>query len=165
MGNNYDNFKMVEKLLSKRTNIPKTSKIPKFIELGNKENNIVNTDEKEKENPDYNYEPPAEPFIINDEPRDINEKDKEESFKGKNLGLIKAKHFLYYNSKLNYCVKNEKKSKIIESCYEICSKYLSIDLILQNQIMLENLFKDYKWNNPELKKIESNEFIIKLNNI
>ena len=42
------------------------------------------------------------------------------------------------------------------------SNYLSVESILYNQIMLENLFKDYNWNNRELNNIDSNEFIIKL---
>ena len=42
------------------------------------------------------------------------------------------------------------------------SNYLSVESILYNQIMLENLFKDYNWNNQELNNIDNNEFIIKL---
>ena len=42
------------------------------------------------------------------------------------------------------------------------SNYLSVESILYNQIMLENLLKDYNWNNRELNNIDNNEFIIKL---
>ena len=42
------------------------------------------------------------------------------------------------------------------------SNFLSVESILYNQIMLENLFKDYNWNNQELNNIDNNEFIIKL---
>ena len=31
--------------------------------------------------------------------------------------------------------------------------------------MLENLFKDYKWNEPNLKDIENNEMIKKLKSL
>ena len=32
-------------------------------------------------------------------------------------------------------------------------------------MLFENLIKDYKWNNPELKNIESNELVFQLKNI
>ena len=41
-------------------------------------------------------------------------------------------------------------------------KYLSIDSILYNQIMIENLIKDYNWNNSLLNNINNNELILKL---
>ena len=43
-------------------------------------------------------------------------------------------------------------------------KYLSIDYLLSNMICLESLFKDYKWNNPSLNKIENNNLVVKLKN-
>ena len=39
---------------------------------------------------------------------------------------------------------------------------MSIDSLLYNQMKLENLFKDYNWNNPILNNIEKNELIDKL---
>ena len=33
-----------------------------------------------------------------------------------------------------------------------------------NQMRLENLFEDYKWNNPKLKNIKKNGYISKLKN-
>lgn len=44
-------------------------------------------------------------------------------------------------------------------------RYLSIDSLLFNQINIENLLKDYKWNNPLLNKVQNNQMIVKLNNI
>ena len=44
-------------------------------------------------------------------------------------------------------------------------KYLSVDSILNNQIIMENLFKDYLWNNSSLSVIENNELILKLKNL
>ena len=41
---------------------------------------------------------------------------------------------------------------------------MSIDSLLYNQIKLENLFKDYKWNDPELNDIKNNRMIISLKN-
>ena len=37
-----------------------------------------------------------------------------------------------------------------------------MDFIIYNQMKLENLFKDYKWNNPELNTIENNKMIADL---
>ena len=47
---------------------------------------------------------------------------------------------------------------------EITSKYLSVDYLLYNQIKLENLFKDYKWNNPLLNTFRNNQLLMNLNN-
>ena len=43
-------------------------------------------------------------------------------------------------------------------------QYYSVENILYNQIMLENLFKDYKWNNPELKDIYNNNSLYYIKN-
>ena len=55
--------------------------------------------------------------------------------------------------------------EIIGLINEITVNYLSVDLILYNQIMIENLLKDYHWNNVKLKDINNNEDIIKLRNL
>ena len=47
-------------------------------------------------------------------------------------------------------------------CNEIVYKYASIDGLIKNQILIENLFKDYKWNDPSLNNIENNNLIIQL---
>ena len=41
-------------------------------------------------------------------------------------------------------------------------RYLSLDSILCNQIMIENLFRDYKWNNSLLNNVKNSEIILKL---
>ena len=61
------------------------------------------------------------------------------------------------------CEINEQ--EIIGLINEITAKYLSIDLILYNQIMIENLFKDYHWNETKLNDFNNNEDIIKLMNL
>ena len=66
--------------------------------------------------------------------------------------------FFYNNIYTEKCCKSTTQS-IITTCNELISKYYSIDSIVYNQIRLENLFKDYKWNNITLKNIENNEFI------
>ena len=44
-------------------------------------------------------------------------------------------------------------------------KYLSIDSILYNQIMIENLFREHKFYNLSLNNIKNNELILKLQNL
>ena len=46
----------------------------------------------------------------------------------------------------------KKKEKLISLCNDILYNYMSIDSILYNQIILENLFKDYEWKNPYLNR-------------
>ena len=64
-----------------------------------------------------------------------------------------------YNKK---CCCTSNKQELLSICNKILYKYISIDYILYNQIKLENLFKDYKWNNPKLNNIENNDLIISL---
>ena len=39
-----------------------------------------------------------------------------------------------------------------------------MERLLYNQILLENLIKDYRWNNPALYDIQNSEVINKLRN-
>ena len=63
------------------------------------------------------------------------------------------------------CAKYEKQQEILQLCNDIDKKYLSIDSILYNQIMIENLFRDHIWNNYSLNNIKNNELILKLQNL
>lgn len=77
------------------------------------------------------------------------------------LPKLRMIHYLLNNI---YGLKKWKSNKqeIITLCKEILSTYISIDYLLLNQIKFENLMKDYKWNNPKLKDIKTNELISKL---
>ena len=55
--------------------------------------------------------------------------------------------------------------KLIQKCNEIVSKYYSIECVIYNLIKLENLLKDYRWNNPELNNFDNNESILELKNL
>ena len=78
-----------------------------------------------------------------------------------NFGKINFIHFIFNN--IYFKRKNGiKQQEIIDICNSILSKYTSIDCILLNQIMLENLLKDYKWNDHNLKNIGNNCLIKKL---
>ena len=93
----------------------------------------------------------------NDNHYNINEE------KNKSRNLPKLTFFDYFFNYI-YCEKccKIRKQKIISKCNEIISKYYSIENIIYNQILLENLFKDYQWNNPDLMTYENNELIIQL---
>jgi len=70
---------------------------------------------------------------------------------------------------LNYfycsCCKKRKEQEIIKICNEIISKYLSIESLLYNQIILESFWNDYRWNDPDLNNLKKNDLIIKFNNL
>jgi len=91
----------------------------------------------------------------------VNEADDEsENFELKKIGCI---HYLFNNL---YCKKlglNVQES--IEACNDIIQIYMSYECILYNQIMLENLLMDYKWNDKSLKELTNNYLIHKLQNL
>ena len=79
--------------------------------------------------------------------------------------LPKISFFQYFFNNVYFgkCPKC-RQQELINICNKIVLKYTSIDYILLNQMKLENLFKDYKWNDPSLNDIKNNELIIQLNN-
>ena len=145
---NFNNYKIVEKILSKKNN--------KDIEL-------LSLQRKNKSN--------IEELIIKEsnEEKDDEKKsgllDEDKSIeKGNEIKLTKLRfiHFFLENFYCKSCSKYTPQ-ELIHICNTILLKYLSVDSILYNQILLlENLFKDYKWNNPELNKLDSNKLIIEL---
>ena len=60
---------------------------------------------------------------------------------------------------------NNSSQEIISLCNELITKYYSIDSVIYSQLKLENLFKDYKWNDPKLNRIENNDLIAKIKNL
>ena len=81
-----------------------------------------------------------------------------------NIKKLSFKHF-FLNGFYLKCFNRINENKVIDLCNYILSKYISIDLLLYNQIMFENLLKDYKWNNPDLGNINKNKLINRLINI
>ena len=79
--------------------------------------------------------------------------------------ILPKLHFLDYF--YNNCYKKKccfsRNQELITICNEIVKHYNSIDLIIYNQLILENLFKDYKWNDPKLNTILNNKLIQDLN--
>ena len=147
--NNFDNYKIIDKILSKNNITFKRMK--NFDEDSNDDSPPLLTELKNAE--DFNEENYADKKIIE------NKKIKE--------GAIPKFHFfdfIYNTFYLNFCKRN-KTQECISTCMEITKRYNSIENIIYNQFMIENLLKDYKWNNPQLNSIKNVELINKLNMI
>jgi hypothetical protein len=102
-----------------------------------------------------------EPYDNSNKAIDENNSDESPPFVLKKLSFFD----FYFNNVYLKCCKNIKNQEILNLTNEIVLQYLSLDYILYNQIKLENLFRDYKWNNPQLNSIQNNNLIMKLKNI
>ena len=135
----YKKYRRVE-LLELSDDLDKKDTLLKSNNKNNKAENIIEDDKEEEDNID-----------------NINEQ---------NETKIHSKlHFYEFLFNNFYCKKccNSNNQNFVSTCNEIVSRYNSVDHILYNQIKLENLFKDYKWNNPKLNDIKNNELIMDLN--
>jgi len=159
---NFNNYKVIENILSNKlkNNIVKNNKSKnKSLELENflNENNNVGNNKFMPLSSDFET---TEKFF-DDKDKDIHI----DSYDNDNKINLKKLHF--YDFYFNYlycnkcCIKN-KAQGIINSCNKILYKYASIDNIVYNQILLENLFKDYKWNDPKLNNVENNSLFNEL---
>jgi hypothetical protein len=145
--NNFDQYKIIDNILlsNKKVKISKNQKIRNRNELdifkvednllGNDsvhehDENLIINDEKELENDDINKNDGANFF------------DKEEEIKR----ILPKRRFydFIYNTFYKIACCNNAKQNMIDDCKEILSKYLSIEKILYNQIIIENLLKDYR---------------------
>ena len=150
--NNFNNFKIIENILNKDQ--PKKIKI-KITEMNYIENNKTIS---LKEDFSENYVQ-KENNIEDDKEREENEDDKLST----NSSRIKKLHFFdFFLNNLYFCCKKRKEQKIIHMCNEIVYKYASIDSLIKNQIFVDNLLKDYKWNDPALNNVENNNLFIQL---
>ena len=140
----------------------------------NKENPVLinSTSQKELTSDFNNIEMPLVDKISDKKDSEQNIKmidnDKEENADSleENINLPKFNFFDFYlnNFYFRLC-KKSKKQEIINIANEITFKYLSIDYIVTYLMRLENLLKDYRWNNPSLNNIENNDLIVKLKTI
>ena len=73
--------------------------------------------------------------------------------------------FLYNNFYSDNCCKTSPTQEVLSACNDIITKYYSIDAVIYNQLRLENLFRDYKWNNPKLNNITNNDLISQIKTI
>ena len=174
---NFDNYKILEKILQFQLNNGENIEI---IKNQIKLNNIkVNQTENEINlifNPEKNnkFSPLVNDSSENEEDEEdinnqINIDNKSEDNKvdrANNKILPKLSFFDFYFNNI-YCskCKRRKKQDILDICNKIISKYNSIDLVLYNHLRLENLFKDYKWNDPNLNNLLNNNLIKELSKL
>ena len=152
---NFDNYKMIENILS-RNNLNN-----KHIKLSDINNPI--SDNINKLSPLINNE---ENLAKNSAINDVNDDDDVKLANDEPIHIQKFRfiHFFLNNLYFKKC-SELKTQEILSACNDIVSKYLSIDYILYNQIKLESLLNDYKWNNPKLNNLKNNELVNKLINL
>ena len=174
--NNFDNYKIIEKILlkakNKKDNIIEykiNNRITDNYDINlNKENEkeSARSSEINKDNTDKiklsSFKNKNDILIDNTTVKNkIIIKEKENGAINKNKRILPKLHFwdYFFNNiytKKCYFSKNQ---EIISTCNEIISKYYSIDCIVYNQLILENLFKDYKWNDEKLNNFLNNKLI------
>ena len=164
---NYDNYKLIENLLTKRMeiNIYNDESIKKDNEDDKEREKIkLKTDLLENENENEKND-----MNINSVGEEEEEEEKEKGNKSlKNnykesidLPMPKFLDFLIHTFYCN-CCRRSRKQNLIGSCNNIVAKYVTIENILYNQIRLEYLWKDYKWNNPENEKNQKEDLKLDL---
>ena len=152
---NFDNYKIIHNLLHNEDPKLKTNKkITKEMKQLSSSDFLLSTP------PDYdninNYEKDEQK--IENEKTKITQEEEQTDDSDINFPKLSFISYIFNNFYFKNCC-NMKNQTIISKCNEIISKYYSIENILYNQILMENLMKDYKWNDPKLKKIERNELI------
>ena len=157
--NNFDNYKIVEKILFNRK--------PEINKNNIKKNETIElSDEHSKSDTLIENKTDEQNIIIKKEAFETI--DVENNVKNVNdiyyLPKLSFIDFLFNNIYNNKCCKKNRQH-IINTCNEILSKYFSIENIIYNQMMLENLFKDYKWNNAKLSNFNDNQLVIQLKNL
>ena len=165
---NFDNYEILGKILNppnhkKDINIPlssnKKGENKNIMEDVNNIDKLIDDDDFDKNK----NEMEQQEYNINDE---FGNGDGEENILGESSSnkVLSELHFYDYflNNIYSKCCRKIKNQELINNANDIVYKYLSIDYLLYNQIKLENLFKDYKWNNPALNNIQNNKMINKL---
>ena len=161
---NFDNYKIVENILSKEIQNAKLNKIKynKIESEFNLETNLI--ENNLEENKDNSLFPDKDSY--NNENEAINKMDNitedENDYEITKLPKLRFYEF-FFNLVYSKCCTYIKRQKLIDSCSQIMYKYFSVENILYNQILFENLISDYHWNNPKLKSIHKKELILELN--
>ena len=159
---NFDSFKIIQKILDNNS-----MENPSHIELNSffKEKDslmpLSNDDiifKSKAKNTSTSYGESLKLDLIQNKEMENSDNLDENSIK---MPKLRLSDYLLNNV---YSFKNWKsiKQEVITVCKEILLKYCSIDRLLYNQIKLENLFLDYKWNDPKLKYIKNNKDLDKL---
>ena len=170
---NFDNYKILDKVLKLQKEPIKPKELSDDFKaiFSNKKYEEKNDQGIELDNIDPLMEKSFEEKKLNNKENDFDkdiEKDINDSnlSEGESFALNKLSFIdFFFNNIYSKCCRRIRNQEIIDSVNEIIYKYLSVDILLYNQIKLESLFKDYKWNNPSLNNIHNNKMIKKLKNI
>ena len=154
---NYDNYKIVENILTKKMNININNQ--RIIKENDEKSKIeLKTDLIENNNSEEN----EKIGISINEDIQGEENNQEKGIK-ENLDLPAPIFFYFLFNKLYFkCFGHSSKQALIDSCNDIVTKYITIENILYNQIKLEYLWKDYKWNNPQNEIKQKDDLILNL---
>ena len=155
---NYDNYKIIENILTKKMNI-NINNISNKIEDEDDEKtkvelkaDLIDNKTEEKENIDK---------IDIKENKEVEEKEKKRLTENLELPSPKVYDFLFHELYFK-CFGPSSKQALIDSCNDIVAKYTTIENLLYNQIKLEYLWKDYKWNNPQNEIKQKEDLIMNL---
>jgi len=149
---NYNNYKIIENILTKKMKV--------------NINNVKNKGDKENVKIELKGDLIEKNLIEND----INEQDSDDSTEGENekmkssslnLSIPRFIDFLFHKFYAKCCGYSSRHI-LINSCNDIVAKYTTIENILYNQMKLEYLWKDYKWNNPQFQKGDKEELFLDL---
>ena len=162
---NFNNYKMIENILNQKYKNNKLIELKDFSEKKEPLMKDLNDNEKQEILIKTDLIEEKEDIEESNEKRDDDEPelrlDKEERILPKYSFMQFFLNNIYCKS-WKGCAKFEKQQEIIQLCNTINMRYLSLDSILCNQIMIENLFRDYKWNNSLLNNVKNSEIILKL---
>jgi len=140
---NFGNYKIIQDIIIKKIETKNIFKI-KLNDLENNEKIDLNNEE----------------ININDEIIDHDDNNINLTPKWKKLSF----YDFFLNNIYSECCCKSNNQRLISLSNKIIMKYLSMDNILYNMLILENLLKDYKWNNPSLNDIGNNNLIIQIQN-
>ena len=176
--NNFDYYKILEKIFNDMNHTPKKNgkenketneptkdlkKDENLTEKANDDNNLllpINEDIDDEEGQENNNNKDT---IDNNEKEQENNKKDSVDDKGE-FPNLKFFDFLFSGIYNNKCCKRNI-NKLIKKCNEIIMKYFSVESIVYNQIKLENLLKDYSWNDERLNEFNNNDLIMQLKNL
>ena len=150
---NYNNYKIIENILTKKLkiNINKNNKNEGDLEKVKIElkGDLIEKDLIEKS--------------INDQDSDDIIEDEGEKMKSSSLNISIPRFIDFLFHKFYFkCCGYSSRHILINSCNDIVAKYTTIENILYNQMRLECLWKDYKWNNPQFQKKYKEDLILDL---
>ena len=150
---NFDNYKIIENILTEklRVNVNHLKNAEKIAEpkIELKDNLIdFKSDFDEKEKID----------VDNNKSEEIKAKGSSENLDLPSLNFL---NFIIHTFYLK-CFGPSRKQSLIRSCNNIVAKSITIENIVYNQMKLEYLWKDYKWNNPEYEIKQKDDLILNL---